>query len=85
MDGSIGVQSAAGSGSTFWFTADLPETAEPAPARKVARGETSGMRRVLVADDNAVNQIVVEALLKRDGHDVVVVGNGALAVTAAER
>ena len=37
---------------------------------------------MLVADDNRVNQIVVERLLERDGHEVVVVGDGGEAVEA---
>jgi signal transduction histidine kinase len=65
MHGKIGVESASEHGSTFWFTADLPPTSAPLTvARDPAQSRSL---RVLVADDNAVNQIVVDALLKKDG------------------
>jgi two-component system sensor histidine kinase/response regulator len=40
--------------------------------------------RVLVAEDNPVNQEVAKALLQRRGHDVTVVENGRLAVEAVQ-
>ena len=39
----------------------------------------------MVAEDNVVNQKLVTAMLKRLGHTVSIVGNGQLAVEAAER
>jgi signal transduction histidine kinase/CheY-like chemotaxis protein/streptogramin lyase len=49
--------------------------------------ETSPARspglRVLVAEDNLVNQKIAAALLERDGHRVIIVDNGQAAVTAA--
>jgi two-component system sensor histidine kinase/response regulator len=41
--------------------------------------------RVLVAEDNPVNQEVARALLQRRGHDVTVVENGRLALEAVRR
>ncbi len=38
--------------------------------------------RVLVAEDNVVNQRVASGLLRKRGHDVTVVGDGQAAVTA---
>jgi signal transduction histidine kinase/ligand-binding sensor domain-containing protein/DNA-binding response OmpR family regulator len=40
-------------------------------------------KRILVAEDNRVNQHVAGALLRRDGHFVTIVDNGAAAVAAA--
>jgi CheY-like chemotaxis protein len=41
--------------------------------------------RILVAEDNEVNQLLVKRLLTRCGHAVEVVGSGAEAVAAVER
>jgi CheY-like chemotaxis protein len=41
--------------------------------------------RVLVAEDNAINQKLIEKLLTRDGHKVTMVGNGLEAMEALER
>jgi PAS domain S-box-containing protein len=46
--------------------------------------ENRSRLRVLVAEDNPVNQQVVSQLLKRRGHDVTVVENGRLAVEAVQ-
>ena len=40
-------------------------------------------RRILVAEDNSVNQLVVVRILQKLGHDATVVENGELAVEAA--
>ena len=40
--------------------------------------------RILVAEDNLVNQKLVTRMLERAGHDVSIAGNGAEAVTAFE-
>ena len=45
----------------------------------------SGHCAFLLAEDNPVNQMVASERLKRDGHSVLVVENGALAVAAIER
>jgi two-component system, sensor histidine kinase and response regulator len=39
--------------------------------------------RILLAEDNRVNQALAAALLKRDGHHVTIVDNGIAAVAAA--
>ena len=56
---------------------------ETAPA---AGTEPAGMRtlRILVAEDNTVNQIVAKRLLEKRGHRVVIAGDGAAAVAAFE-
>ena len=63
-----------------------PVAVDPAAqASRPTRTKPSGRRslRVLVAEDNATNQKLVLALLKQQGHHVVVVGDGRQAVRAA--
>jgi PAS domain S-box-containing protein len=83
MYGKIGVTSVPERGSTFWFNALLPTTAGPVSSSPET-SEAVVARRVLVVDDNTVNLILVEGLLKKDGHTVVLVSDGAQAVDAVQ-
>jgi CheY-like chemotaxis protein len=65
--------------------ADTAEATAPAgtvpPPRP--RAATARRLRVLVAEDNSVNQRLFRAMLAKHGHDVTVVDNGSAAVEAA--
>jgi CheY-like chemotaxis protein len=81
MSGTIGVTSQVGAGSTFWFTAELPSTAAPARSADTARRRADVVaRRILLVDDNPLNQIVGQAMLAKEGHEVVVVADGLAAL-----
>jgi PAS domain S-box-containing protein len=60
----------------------VPERTEPPAA---VRPTGTGPRlRVLVAEDNRINQKVVAGMLERHGHRVTLAGNGAAALAALE-
>lgn len=85
MGGEIGVRSRATSGSVFWFTIGLVASEPPDAARlEVVSAKHASPARVLVAEDLPMNQVIVEGMLNRLGHRVVLVDNGAEAVAAVQ-
>ena len=85
--GRIGVRSTPGVGSVFWFEVELPlcETTADEDDVLVDRPVLQRPLRILVAEDYPVNQMIIEAMLRRLGHQVTIVANGQDAVDAVER
>ena len=86
MGGSIGVASTPGQGSRFWFRTLLQPAESRSPSdgtsmpASSARPAPSGPCRILVAEDDAVNQMLLDAMLRRWGLETVVVGDGQAAL-----
>ncbi len=64
MGGSIGVLSAPGAGSTFWFTAKFTKSGSGAAVRTAARGRTLEGLSVLVVDDNETVRGILKSWLE---------------------
>jgi signal transduction histidine kinase len=89
LGGEISVRSIPGRGSCFRFT--LPFRLEERPPESAvlehfdagAGTEYGGIpARILVAEDNPVNQILARRILQKDGHEVTLAGDGAAALEA---
>lgn len=83
MGGAIEVESEVGKGSTFRFSIPQTPAARPAHGGKKLIGDTRQLA-ILVAEDLELNRIVIEAMLKLLGHQVVLVGDGQEALTAVQ-
>ncbi|MFW5769724.1 MAG: ATP-binding protein [Spirochaetota bacterium] len=94
MGGELGFESEEGTGSRFFFT--LPHriararTAPSVPSAEARRGAGGARNKgaegphttgcVLIAEDERLNRMVAERMLRKSGHEVVAVENGIEAI-----
>jgi len=87
MGGEVTCQSRPGKGSTFLLTVplSLPEESGGAEDQAAVVPEELHGMRVLVAEDNTINQMIIEELLSSVGIEVTMADNGIHALKALEK
>ncbi|MGE5490826.1 MAG: ATP-binding protein [Actinomycetota bacterium] len=93
MGGDIGVESTPGLGSAFWFTVRLAKSPDIRPRAEAGAGRSAeellraahAGKRVLLAEDEPINQEVSQGLLEDVGLQVDVAEDGVRAVELARR
>ncbi len=86
MGGTVAVESSVGVGSTFWFTAQLSVPEQPAPLISLVAGSaviksSCCLARILIVEDNAVNQLLLKEHLIRCGYHAEIADNGPEALS----
>jgi PAS domain S-box-containing protein len=90
MGGTLQLKSELGQGSTFWFDLTLPVDRQPVPLKNsgpdhiadiCATRPLAGLR-LLVVEDNLINQQVAQELLSAQGAEVTLADNGQSGIDA---
>ncbi len=84
MKGTLGLESSLGAGSMFWFQVPLKPSSNPG-LRRIEASDVFRRMRVLVVDDNATNQHILDQYLNGWGIAHVTVSSGKEAIEILQR
>jgi signal transduction histidine kinase/ActR/RegA family two-component response regulator len=88
MGGTLGVDSVEGEGSRFWFTVNFQysdKKPENRPTSFSATGPTQLDAKILLVEDNPINQMVAQKMLEKVGLKPVLANNGVEAMKLLNR
>lgn len=75
MGGEIGVDTTEGSGSTFWFTVNFAKPGNIKPDVQ-SINKSKNKNRILLVEDNLLNQHLTTNILSREGYSADIASNG---------
>lgn len=86
MGGEIDIQSKQGLGTTVTIKLPLPKAnniADKAPKKSFKAPNLKG-KKILIAEDNNINQVLIKAIMAKTNADITIVENGLLAFEAVQ-
>jgi CheY-like chemotaxis protein len=79
-NGEISFETEPGNGSTFWFTATFDTKIKKVQNPNIGYGGIKRQLKILLVEDNILNQKFVKATLLREGHEIEIAENGKIAI-----